>query len=137
MSSVVPNDLGMPARPKVGAQIRRARQLLDWRQQDLAEKLGVSRNTVDSWENDRAYPQRKAAKIEQLLGITLEGEPQAPGGIEPTDEWERLVMLDESLPLAERVQIIQVSRRARARVYPAAEPRPAGGGREVPGSRAG
>ena len=76
----------MPARPKVGATIRRARQLLDMRQQDLADKLDVSRNTVDSWENDRAYPSRKQARLEQVLGISLDGVQPEP---EPADEWAR------------------------------------------------
>jgi len=84
----------MPARPKVGAQIRRARQLLDMRQQDLADKLGVSRNTVDSWEHDRSYPQRKLARLEQVLGITLEGEP----GLVPRNEWEQATLADPDLP---------------------------------------
>lgn len=70
---------GKSARPKVGAQIRHARQLLDWRQQDLADALGVSRNTVDAWENDRSWPQRKTARLEQILGITLTTSSQDGG----------------------------------------------------------
>ena len=87
----------MPARPKVGARIRRARQLLDMRQQDLAGKLGVSRNTVDSWENDRAYPQRKRARLEDVLGISLDGGAAEPELV-PVNDWEVWVLSHPDLP---------------------------------------
>ena len=88
----------MPARPKVGAQIRRARQLLDMRQQDLADKLGVSRNTVDSWEHDRSYPQRKLARLEQVLGISLDAAPEPEPELVPRNEWEAATLADPDLP---------------------------------------
>ena len=40
----------MPDRPKIGAKIRRARQLLDMRQQDLADKLNKSQKAISHWE---------------------------------------------------------------------------------------
>ena len=105
----------MPARPKVGAQIRRARQLLDMRQQDLADKLGVSRNTVDSWENDRAYPQRTLAKLEQVLGVTLGGEAAQPEPWRvPTDDWEQRILDDRYLSDEDKRLLISSSRDARA-----------------------
>ncbi len=104
----------MPARPKVGAKIRRARQLLDMRQQDLAGKLGVSRNTVDSWENDRAWPSRKLARLEEVLGISLDGTPAAQGKLVPEDEWERAVLSDPDLPDDWKRDLISDSRAARA-----------------------
>ena len=94
---VVPDALDMPARPKVGAQIRRARQLLDMRQQDLADKIGVSRNTVDSWENNRAYPQRKMARLEQVLGVSL-SEPEAEPELVAMNDWEEWVLSHKDLP---------------------------------------
>ena len=111
----------MPARPKVGAKIRRARQLLDWRQQDLADKVGVSRNTVDSWENDRAYPQRKLARLEDVLGVSLDGPPAAQDELEPTDEWEAAVLSDPGLPAEMARSIVEASRAARSR-YPGVTP---------------
>jgi transcriptional regulator with XRE-family HTH domain len=110
----------MPARPKVGAKIRRARQLLDMRQQDLADKIGVSRNTVDSWENDRAYPQRKLARLEEVLGVSLEGEPAPePGPLDDLkpwqDDWEAQVANDSDMPVSWRRDLINDSRDARAR----------------------
>ncbi len=110
----------MPARPKVGAQIRRARQLLDMRQQDLADKLGVSRNAVDSWENDRSYPQRTMAKLEQVLGVSLVGDAQPAGPLDDLkidgkwqEPWEEQVAADEGLPVETRRWLIEDSRLAR------------------------
>jgi transcriptional regulator with XRE-family HTH domain len=49
------------------------------RQQDLAAVLGVSRTTVDAWENDRAYPRSSIGAIEVVLGISLaDDEPPRP-----------------------------------------------------------
>jgi transcriptional regulator with XRE-family HTH domain len=103
----------MPARPEVGAQIRRARQLLDMRQQDLADKLGVSRNTVAKWETDQSYPQRKQARLEQVLGIRLDGTAMPE---EPRDEWDRWERYVMNLPHLSRdvaAAIVTDARRAR------------------------
>ena len=118
MCRVVLDSFCMPGRPKVGAQIRRARQLLDMRQQDLADKLGVSRNAVDSWENDRSYPQRTMARLEQVLGVSLTGDAQPPAGplddLKPWQEpWEEEVAADEGLPVETRRWLIEDSRLAR------------------------
>lgn len=37
-------------------KIRNYRRQRDWTQQVVAEKLGVSRKTISSWENGRSYP---------------------------------------------------------------------------------
>ncbi len=37
-------------------KIKHYRQQNDWTQQVVAEKLGVSRKTISSWENGRSYP---------------------------------------------------------------------------------
>ena len=37
-------------------KIRNYRRQNDWTQQVVAEKLGVSRKTISSWENGRSYP---------------------------------------------------------------------------------
>jgi transcriptional regulator with XRE-family HTH domain len=127
----------MPARPKIGAQIRRARQLLNMRQQDLADKLGVSRSAVDGWENNRSYPQRNLARLEQLLGVRFDGTPMPR--VIPQNEWQRLILEDETLPLDERIQIIQIAQRHHPAVAPEPARRPAGDGHEgtAPASQAG
>lgn len=55
----------------IGTRIRRARERKRWTQQQLAAQLGVSRTTVDSWENDRAYPRSSVGALEEVLGISL------------------------------------------------------------------
>lgn len=67
----------MAAEPRIGTTIRRARERLRLRQQDVAAKLGVSRTTVDAWENDRAYPRNSIGALEELLGVDLT-EPPPP-----------------------------------------------------------
>ena len=115
----------MPGRPRIGARIRRARQLRDMRQQDLADALGVSRNSVDSWENDRSFPQRKLARLEQVLGVSLSGEParQEPPLI-AGDEWERSVLEDPNLDAETKRGLIVASRAARAAYAARREGRP-------------
>src|SRR5580700_10268255 len=64
----------MAADPQ-GAIIRRARKHLRMTQQQLADKVGVSRNTVDSWENGRSKPTRYDVALEEVLGVSLDGAP--------------------------------------------------------------
>lgn len=64
---------------RVGATIRRRRQALGWEQRELAERVGVHINSVQKWEAGTHYPGRKAGKLEQVLGISLDGpEPEEP-----------------------------------------------------------
>lgn len=63
---------------RVGATIRRRRQALGWEQQELADRVGVHVNSVQKWEAGTHYPGRKAGKLEQVLGIRLDGDPD-PG----------------------------------------------------------
>src|SRR5215469_774401 len=60
------------ADPSIGPKIRRARERKRMRQQDLADALGVSRTTVDAWENGRAYPRSSIGALEHVLGIGLD-----------------------------------------------------------------
>lgn len=61
--------------PRIGDQIRRARQRKRWTQRQLADRVGVDRKTIDNWENDRSYPRNRVGALEEVLGITLGGEP--------------------------------------------------------------
>ena len=126
----------MATTPRLGTMIKRARERKRMSQQQLGDELGVSRSAVNAWERDRAYPRNSIGAIEEILGISLDAEPQAPAAPEITgnDEWERAVLADDTLPLAERRQIIEISRNARARLYPALEPRSEhGASRATPG----
>ena len=42
-----------------GEKIREARKKLNMSQDDLAEKIGVSRRTITSWETGRALPRTR------------------------------------------------------------------------------
>lgn len=61
----------------LGDAIRQARHRLGWTQEQLAAELGISgryaRNAISAWENDRRYPQKAAARLEEILGIKLGG----------------------------------------------------------------
>jgi transcriptional regulator with XRE-family HTH domain len=67
-------------RPFVSQLIRERRNRKGWRQDDLAERLGVARNTIIRWEkgnNQPDEPQRRK------LAATLGGSP-------PDYEWSEL-----------------------------------------------
>jgi transcriptional regulator with XRE-family HTH domain len=70
---------------RVGALISARRQELGWDQSRFAARVGVSRNTVSSWETGRAYPQRRAGKVEAVLGISLAGDAPDPVVVEIRD----------------------------------------------------
>lgn len=79
----------------VGARIAKRRHQLDWSQVELARRLGVSPSTVANWERGAAYPKKKLGKVEQVLGISLEDEPEAPPDPLPPGLRERI---RETLP---------------------------------------
>ena len=41
---------------ELGKRIKELRKTLNWNQDELAEKMFVSRQTISSWENDKSYP---------------------------------------------------------------------------------
>jgi transcriptional regulator with XRE-family HTH domain len=62
-----------------GAAVRKRRQVLGWDQRELAERTGVHVNSVQRWEKGAQYPGRHLGRLEAVLGIALESEPeQAP-----------------------------------------------------------
>lgn len=57
----------------LGTQIKQRRKTLGLTQQELADKLNLSRSTVANWEIDRNYPDIKLLlSISEILDITLE-----------------------------------------------------------------
>ena len=55
-----------------GAVIRKYRNKSEMSQPELAELMGVSRNTITNWENDRARPEAETIRaLCSLLGIPL------------------------------------------------------------------
>lgn len=56
---------------KNNLQHYRIRKLLT--QEELAERLGVSRSAVAAWETGRKYPQMSTAiEIAKVLGVTVD-----------------------------------------------------------------
>jgi putative transcriptional regulator len=55
-----------------GARIKQAREKADWTQAELAERVGVRRNTINRVENDLSRPSLALLeKIAQALKIKL------------------------------------------------------------------
>ena len=111
-----PMVIGMPAQPHIGAAIRRARQRLRMSQDDLALKVGASRSAVNAWERGRARP-RNIVALEEVLGVSLDAEP-ASAATElwrvPEDKWEAAVLADPDMDAAQKRDLIEASRAARA-----------------------
>lgn len=60
-------------RKEIGKQIKKYRQELGLSQDELAEKIYVSRQTISNWENDKNYPDVKSLLLlANLFGISLD-----------------------------------------------------------------
>lgn len=58
---------------EIGKQIRKYRQELALSQDELAEKIYVSRQTISNWENDKNYPDVKSLLLlSNLFGVSLD-----------------------------------------------------------------
>jgi transcriptional regulator with XRE-family HTH domain len=112
----------MAAETRIGTKIKRARERKRMSQQELADKLGVSRSAVNAWERDRSYPRSSIGALEDILSITIDDEPAAAPGLVPTDEWEAAVLSDHDLPGDVKRAIVLDSRAARAAYSPQARP---------------
>lgn len=66
----------MATEPAIGTRIKRARERKRWTQKQLAGKIGVSQKTVDNWENGRTSPKSSIGALEDVLGVSLDSEPE-------------------------------------------------------------
>ena len=58
---------------KLGQKLKEARLNAGLKQEELAKQLGVSRQTISSWENDRSYPDLgSAVKLSNLYGRSMD-----------------------------------------------------------------
>ncbi len=58
---------------EIGKQIKKYRQELSLSQDELAEKIYVSRQTISNWENDKNYPDVKSLLLlSNLFGVSLD-----------------------------------------------------------------
>jgi transcriptional regulator with XRE-family HTH domain len=65
---------GMAAPDPVGLRIKRARERKRWTQVQLADAIGVTQKTIDNWEHDRSYPKSAIGALEDVLGVSLDGD---------------------------------------------------------------
>jgi transcriptional regulator with XRE-family HTH domain len=65
----------MATEPAIGTRIKRARERKRWTQKRLAGLVGVSQKTIDNWENGRTEPRSSIGALEEVLGVSLTGEP--------------------------------------------------------------
>ena len=57
----------------LGENIARLRTQKDWSQGDLADALGISRQSISKWETDTSIPElEKLIKLSELFGVTLD-----------------------------------------------------------------
>ena len=57
----------------IGAKIKQARMEAKMTQEQVAEGLGVSRQTISNWENDKTYPDIiSVIKMSDLYDISLD-----------------------------------------------------------------
>jgi transcriptional regulator with XRE-family HTH domain len=90
--------------PSLGARIRRARERARLSQEELAALVGASSRAVGDWENDRRKPRNRLSVLEEVLGVSLEGEPEHKPAIPQSLLKE--IMETEGLTDQERVAVI-------------------------------
>ena len=57
----------------IATQIKNYRKQLNWSQDDLAEKVYVSRQTISNWENEKSYPDLQSLfLLSNLFNMTLD-----------------------------------------------------------------
>ena len=58
---------------EIGKQIKKYRSEMEVSQEELAERIFVSRQTVSNWENDKNYPDLKSlVLLSSLFGVSLD-----------------------------------------------------------------
>jgi transcriptional regulator with XRE-family HTH domain len=108
-----------------GERIRAARRERGWTQDDLAQKVGVSRSAVAQWETGRSGQVRgNMARIARALEIDVEyllygTQLQAPLQAATADELAMLRLYRMCLP-EDRQSLLQSARRLANRPHTAA-----------------
>ena len=58
---------------ELGSRIKQYRSIHGWNQDDLAEKMYVTRQTISNWENDKSYPDLQSLLLlGSLFGVSLD-----------------------------------------------------------------
>jgi len=114
----------------IGTTIKRARERKRWSQQELANRLGVNRKTVDNWENGRTQPASSIGALEDLLGISFSDADRSPPARELSERTRQLMREELGDEMAARL-IAHAEHLASGRTPPAApeddHPRESGG----------
>lgn len=85
----------------LGKQIRQARESKNLSQEELAEKLGVSRQAVSKWENDNSIPQGINRELmAQILGLEVLSVEEAESSINSQMKWRSRIGWGVSVCLA-------------------------------------
>ena len=80
----------------LGERIYRLRTEKKLSQNDLAELLNVSRQSISKWENNNAMPDlEKAVKLSEILGVTLDELVKGRDELEKTEADNTLIMDDD------------------------------------------
>ena len=98
----------------LGEKIARQRRELNYTQEQLADILGVSRQSISKWESDIAYPETdKLIELGKLFDcsmdyllkeeITEKDGVQTSGFTEKVEEIRRKVMTEESKRKAKKI----------------------------------
>ena len=56
---------------EVGRRLRRRRRLLDLKQADVADRLGVHQNTVSNWEHGESLSLDRLLQVTEVLDMSL------------------------------------------------------------------
>ena len=58
---------------ELGKQIKNCRQEANLSQEELAERVYVSRQTISNWENDKSYPDiNSLVLMAEVFGVSLD-----------------------------------------------------------------
>ncbi len=98
----------------LGEKIAKQRKELNYTQEQLADILGVSRQSVSKWESDIAYPETdKLIELGKLFDcsmdyllkeeVTEKSDAQASGFTEKVEEISKKVMSDKNKGKAKKI----------------------------------
>lgn len=86
----------------LGTRIRRAREAAGLKQEDLAQRLGVTTRTVGNWERGRV-PRNAIGALQQLLHVQLDNpEPSDRPRLDQASDTELLTELASRLAERDR-----------------------------------
>ena len=109
----------------IGIRIAKRRQVLGITQGDLARELSrltgrpVSKSSVANWERGKHYPQRYLGALEEVLGVSLDGNDlDAPDAGEVELRESLTAIARGGLMTAEDVEAVVASYRRRRNLPP-------------------